>query len=442
MTMCDWINLDAERAQLTARADAGGSAAEPFEFLCLSSSAEAQLRCARAFADDRFPVRTTWRGDRSAHRKIRLGYVSGEFREQATAYLMAGVYECHDRERFEIHAIATGPNDLSPMRTRLERAFDRFHDVRDETDARIADLVRAEEIDILVNLNGYFGQERTAIFALKPAPIQVNYLGFPGTMGAPFMDYIVADEIVLPKDQQRHFAEKVAYLPYTYQPNDRKRAIAELAPSREECSLPETAVVFCCFNNTHKLTPEFFDVWMRLLDRTPGSVLWVLETTPTVSPNLRREATSRGVDPERIVFAPVIKLADHLARVRLADLLLDTLPHNAHTTASDALWCGVPVVSCRGTTFAGRVAASLLSAIGLEDMVTHSLEAYEATALRLANDPEWRATVRKRLAANRETTPLFDTAGYTRTLEAAYLAMWEQHLKGEPPASFTVEAQR
>jgi predicted O-linked N-acetylglucosamine transferase (SPINDLY family) len=442
MTMCDWINLDAERAQLTARADAGGSAAEPFEFLCLSSSAEAQLRCARAFVDDRFPVRTTWRGDRSAHRKIRLGYVSGEFREQATAYLMAGVYECHDRERFEIHAIATGPNDLSPMRTRLERAFDRFHDVRDETDARIADLVRAEEIDILVNLNGYFGQERTAIFALKPAPIQVNYLGFPGTMGAPFMDYIVADEIVLPKDQQRHFAEKVAYLPYTYQPNDRKRAIAELAPSREECGLPETAVVFCCFNNTHKLTPEFFDVWMRLLDRTPGSVLWVLETTPTVSPNLRREATSRGVDPERIVFAPVIKLADHLARVRLADLFLDTLPHNAHTTASDALWCGVPVVSCRGTTFAGRVAASLLSAIGLEDMVTHSLEAYEATALRLANDPEWRATVRKRLAANRETTPLFDTAGYTRTLEAAYLAMWEQHLKGEPPASFTVEAQR
>jgi predicted O-linked N-acetylglucosamine transferase (SPINDLY family) len=181
---------------------------------------------------------------------------------------------------------------------------------------------------------------------------------------------------------------------------------------------------------------------MRMLDRTPGSVLWVLETTPTVSPNLRREATSRGVDPERIVFAPVIKLADHLARVRLADLFLDTLPHNAHTTASDALWCGVPVVSCRGTTFAGRVAASLLSAIGLEDMVTHSLEAYEATALRLANDPEWRATVRKRLAANRETTPLFDTAGYTRTLEAAYLAMWEQHLKGEPPASFTVEAQR
>jgi predicted O-linked N-acetylglucosamine transferase (SPINDLY family) len=246
--------------------------------------------------------------------------------------------------------------------------------VRDETDARIADLIRAEEIDILVNLNGYFGQERTAVFALKPAPIQVNYLGFPGTLGAPFMDYIVADEIVLPKNQHQHFAEKVVHLPYTYQPNDRKRAVAERSPTRTECGLPQTGVVFCCFNNTHKLTPEFFDIWMRLLDRTPGSVLWLLETTTAVTQNLKREAARRGVAPDRIVFAPVIKLAEHLARVKIADLFLDTLPHNAHTTASDALWCGVPVVTCLGTTFAGRVAASLLHAIGLSDLVTRSLE--------------------------------------------------------------------
>jgi predicted O-linked N-acetylglucosamine transferase (SPINDLY family) len=442
MTMCDWTNLDAERAQLAALAEGGGGASEPFEFLCLSSSAEAQLRCARAFADDRYPVRNTWRGGERAHRKIRLGYVSGEFREQATAFLMAGVYECHDRDRFEICAIATGPNDFSPMRTRLEQAFDRFHDVSGETDQKIAELIRAEEIDILVNLNGYFGQQRAAVFALKPAPIQVNYLGFPGTMGAPFMDYIVADEIVLPKDQQRHFAEKVAYLPYTYQPNDRKRAIAERAPTRKECGLPETGVVFCCFNNTHKLTPEFFDVWMRLLDGSPGSVLWLLETTPAVSQNLRREAARRGVAGERIVFAPVIKLPDHLARLQLADLFLDTLPHNAHTTASDALWCRVPVVTCLGTTFAGRVAASLLHAIGLGDLVTRSLEEYEGLALRLANDPDRLPDIRVRLAVNRDMTPLFDTADYTRQLEAAYLTMWERHLKGELPASFTVEAQR
>jgi protein O-GlcNAc transferase len=442
MTMCDWTNLDAERTQLSALAEGGGVASEPFEFLCLSSSAEAQLRCARAFADDRYPVRGTWHGGERTHRKIRLGYVSGEFREQATAFLTAGVYESHDRERFEIHAIATGPNNSSPMRTRLEQAFDRFHDVPGETDERIAELIHAEEIDILLNLNGYFGLERTAVFARRPSPIQVNYLGFPGTMGAPFMDYIVADEIVLPKDQQRHFAERVAYLPYTYQPNDRKRAIAERPPTRAACGLPETGVVFCCFNNTHKLTPELFDMWMRLIDRTPGSVLWVLETTPAVAQNLRREAASRGVDPERIVFAPVIKLADHLARLRLADLFLDTLPHNAHTTASDALWCGVPVVTCLGNTFAGRVAASLLHAIGLGDLVTHSLEEYEALASRLANDPERLAAVKRRLAANRDMTPLFDTAGYTRDLESAYLTMWERHLKGEPPTSFTVEARR
>jgi predicted O-linked N-acetylglucosamine transferase (SPINDLY family) len=442
MTMCDWSNLDAERAQLAALAEGSGGASEPFEFLCLSSSAEAQLRCARAFADDRYPVRAVWSGGQRAHHKVRIGYVSGEFREQATAFLMAGVYECHDRDRFEICAIATGPNDFSPMRARLEQAFDRFHDVSGETDRKIAELIRAEEIDILVNLNGYFGQERTAAFALRPAPIQVNYLGFPGTMGAPFMDYIVADEIVLPKDQQRHFAEKIAYLPYTYQPNDRKRAIAESAPTRKACGLPESGVVFCCFNNTHKLTPEFFDVWMRLLDRSPGSVLWLLETTPAVSQNLRREAARRGVATERIVFAPVIKLPNHLARLQLADLFLDTLPHNAHTTASDALWCRVPVVTCLGTTFAGRVAASLLHAIGLGDLVTRSLEEYEGLALRLANDPERLQDIRVRLATNRDMTPLFDTASYTRDLESAYLTMWERHLKGEPPASFAVEAQR
>jgi protein O-GlcNAc transferase len=442
MTMCDWSNLDAERAQLAALAEAGGGASEPFEFLCLSSSAGAQLRCAKAFAEDRYPAKRAWSGGPRIDRRIRVGYVSGEFREQATAFLMAGVYECHDRERFEICAIATGPNDLSPMRTRLETAFDRFHDVSGETDQTIAELIGAEEIDILVNLNGYFGQERTAVFALRPSPIQVNYLGFPGTMGAPFMDYIVADEIVLPKDQQPHFAEKIAYLPYTYQPNDRKRAIAERAPTRRECGLPETGMVFCCFNNTHKLTPEFFDIWMRLLDRSPGSVLWLLETTPAVSQNLRREAARRGVAPERIVFAPVIKLPDHLARLQLADLFLDTLPHNAHTTASDALWCRVPVVTCLGTTFAGRVAASLLHAIGLRDLVTRSLEEYERLALRLANDAERLADTRVRLATNRDMTPLFDTAGYTRDLESAYLIMWERHLKGEPPATFTVEGRR
>ena len=441
MAMCDWSNLDAEWARLDARAAESGRASEPFEFLCLSSSAEAQLRCARAFADDRYPVRGVWHSALGPHRKIRVGYVSGEYREQATAYLTAGLFECHDRERFELSAIATGPNDLSPMRTRLERAFDRFHDVSSETDGRIADLIRAEEIDILVNLNGYFGRERTAIFALRPSPIQVNYLGFPGTMGVPFMDYILADRIVLPEDQQPYFAEKVAYLPYTYQPNDWKRSQPGASASRKGCGLPETGIVFCCFNNTHKITPDLFDVWMRLLKGTPGSVLWVMEANQAVPDNLKREARQRGVAPERIVCAPVLKLADHLSRVRLADLFLDTLPHNAHTTASDSLWCGVPVITCMGTTFAGRVAASLLNAVSLGELVTHSLAEYEALALRLANDPERLQALKARLAANRDSAALFDTPGYTRLLEAAYSAMWERHVRGEPPVSFAVEAR-
>ena len=442
MAMCDWIDLDTERARLHALAEDTGKASEPFEFLCLSSSSAAQLRCAQAFVDDRYPVRGAWQGAKREHRKIRVGYVSGEYREQATAYLTAGLFESHDRERFEVTAIGTGPNDLSPMRTRLERAFDRFHDVANETDARIADLIRHEEIDILVNLNGYFGLERTAIFAQRPSPIQVNYLGFPGTMGAPFIDYIVADRTVLPEGEQQYFAEKVAYLPYTYQPNDRKRAEPGTAISRKECGLPETGIVFCCFNNTHKLTPELFDVWMRLLDKIPGSVLWVLEANAAVPDNLRREARRSGVVPERIVFAPTLKLADHLSRVRLADLFLDTLPHNAHTTASDSLWCGVPVITCIGTTFAGRVAASLLNAVSLGELVTRSLDEYETLALRLASEPERLRAIKSRLAVGRDSAALFDTVGYTRSLEAAYVKMWERHLNGEPPASFAVEAER
>jgi predicted O-linked N-acetylglucosamine transferase (SPINDLY family) len=439
MAMCDWSSLDGERARLLARADQLGTASEPFEFLCLSSSPSAQLRCAQAFADDRYPVRRAWHGGTRAHRKIRLGYVSGEFREQATAYLTAGLFERHDRSRFEVMAIATGPNDFSPMRRRLEQAFDRFHDAADKNDRSIIDLVRSAEIDILVNLNGYFGLERTAVFAAKPSPIQVNYLGFPGTMGVDFMDYIVADRIVLPEHHQAYYAEKVAYLPFTYQPNDRRRAIAERAYTRQECGLPEHGLVFCCFNNTHKITPEIFDTWMRLLSQAEGSVLWLMEANPAVPPNLKREATRRGITPERIVFAPFLQLPEHLSRLRLADLFLDTLPHNAHTTASDALWCGVPVVTCLGTTFAGRVAASLLNAVGLNELVTRSLDEYESLARALAAEPDRLRALKSRLARERETAVLFDTQRYTRLLESAYLAMWERHLSGEPPGNFLVE---
>ena len=366
--------------------------------------------------------------------------MSGEFHEQATAHLTADLYECHDRKTFELFALATGKNDGSAMRTRLEAAFDLFLDVSTRSDRDIAELIRHSEIDILVNLNGYFGGERTRVFTMRSAPVQVNYLGYPGTMGAPYLDYIIADKIVIPEDQRVNYAEKVVYLPHAYQPNDRKKKIAERAFTRAECGLPERGFLFCCFNNNFKITPEIFDLWMRLLKRIEGSVLWLYEGNVSAKHNLAAEAEKRGVAAGRIIFASFKPLADHLSRLRLADLVLDTLPCNAHTTASDALWCGVPLLTCAGSTFAGRVAASLLTAVGLPELVTHSLDEYEALAVKLAHDQARLAALKARLAQNRGTMPLFDTPRYAQGLEAAYRTMWERCQRGEPPASFAVDA--
>ena len=368
-----------------------------------------------------------------------VAYVSGELREQATSYLAAGLFECHDRNKFEILALSTGINDGSPMRRRLEAAFDSIVDVQLESDRTVAELIRRREVDILVNLNGFFGVERTGIFALRPCPIQVNYLGYPGTMGADYIDYVIADKFVIPMDKHEHYAEKVVYLPETYQVNDRKRRVSDRPVTRAEFGLPELGFVFCCFNNSHKLTPSMFAIWMRLLSQIDGSVLWLLEANDAVNTALKRAAEERGVSGTRIMFAPFADLAEHLARQRLADLFLDTLPHNAHTTASDALWVGLPVLICMGSTFAGRVAGSLLHSAGVPDLITHSLEEYEAVALRLAREPALLRTLKARLARNRDTCPLFDTARFTRHIEAAYMDMWQRQQSGKPPVSFVVD---
>jgi predicted O-linked N-acetylglucosamine transferase (SPINDLY family) len=324
------------------------------------------------------------------------------------------------------------------MRDRLSHAFERFIDVRERSDAEIADLLRELEVDIAVDLAGFTGAARTGIFALRPAPVQVNFLGYTGTMGAPYFDYIVADEMVIPEEQRVHYAEKVVYLPDVFQVNDARRRIAESTPARSDVGLAEGAFVFCSFNNSFKIAPPVFERWMRLLRDVDGSVLWLLDGGPEVSANLRREAQARGVDPERLVFARKVPHEDHLARHRLADLFLDTLPFNAHTTASDALWAGLPVVTCLGTTFAGRVAASLLQAVGLPELITHSLDEYEAMALRLARDPPSLATIKGKLANQRTTFPLFDTDRFRRHLEAAYVAMWERYQRGEVSVAFEV----
>ena len=331
-------------------------------------------------------------------------------------------------------ALALEPKDAVAWRSRA----DHFHDVRGLGDYEVAKLLNELEIDIAVDLKGYTQNSRFGIFAHRPAPIQVSYLGFPGTTGADFIDYVIADEIVLPFDQQPFWSEKIVHLPGCYQVNDRKRQIAERTPTRKECGLPEQGFVFCSFNNNYKITPPFFDIWMRLLDKVEGSVLWLLRDNAAAEQNLRREAAARGIDPVRLVFADRLPLAEHLARHRLADLFLDTLPVNAHTTASDALWAGLPVLTSIGKGFAARVAASLLDAVGLPELATKSLEEYETLALKLAREPALLSAYRERLEKNRLTAPLFDTDRFRQHIEQAYLTMLDIHDRGEKPRSFSV----
>jgi protein O-GlcNAc transferase len=326
------------------------------------------------------------------------------------------------------------------MRARMMSAFDRFVDVRTLPHREVAERIQADHVDILVDLKGYTHQARPAILAYRPAPVQVSYLGYPATMGADFVDYIIVDPVVAPSGQQPFFSERLVHLPCSFQANDRRREVADIGASRADCGLPDEGLVFCCFNNSYKISPAFFDIWMRLLRSVPRSVLWLLETNPLVKGNLRSEARKRGVDPERLIFAPIVPLAEHLGRHRHADLFLDTLPCNAHTTASDALWAGLPVLTCRGNTFAGRVASSLLAAVGLEELITESPEEYEQTALALARDPQRLTALRRKLQDNRQTRPLFDLPKLTGNIEAAYARMWQTWLAGESPAAFSIES--
>jgi predicted O-linked N-acetylglucosamine transferase (SPINDLY family) len=410
----------------------------PVLSLALLDSLADQRRAAEIMARDKLaPGPPLWRGERYRHERIRLAYLSADFHSHATAVLAAGLFESHDRSRFETIAVSFGPDDASPMRSRLKQGFERFIDVRAKSEAEIARLVRELEVDIAVDLKGYTSDARPAIFSQRPAPIQVNHLGFPGTMGAPFMDYLIADRIIVPEGHKSFYSEQVVWLPDTYQPNDRSREHGEPI-ERASAGLPERGFVFCCFNNSYKIQPPVFDVWMRLLRDVPGSMLWLLEDNAAATQNLKREAAARGIDPGQLVFAARCGQAEHLSRHSLADLFLDTLPYNAHTTASDALWMGLPIITCTGSTFAGRVASSLLAAAGLPELVTDSPDQYEALAFRLARDPSALAAIKSKLAANRHSVPLFDIGRFTGHLEAAYSTMHERHMRGLPPAGFAV----
>lgn len=440
--ICEWNGFAEERTKIAKAVGEGLSVLDPVGFAMMCFSPEEQLQCARTWNVQKFPSMgpSLWLGPKIRHEKIRLAYMSADFRTHAVAILVAGVFEHHDRARFETTALSFGPDDKSSMRTRIQSAFDRFIDIRDMSDADAADIMRKTEIDIAIDLTGYTGISRTGILARRPAPLQVNYLGFPATMGAEYIDYIVGDRIVIPGEDAPYYSEKIVWLPDAYQANDTKRRIAFRAPERAEQGLPDNGFVFCCFNNNQKILPVMFDVWMRLLRDVEGSVLWLLQDNAAAKRNLKREAEARGVNSDRLVFAPRASPPDHLARQRLADLFLDTLPYNAHTTASDALWAGLPIVTTPGSTFAGRVAASLLTAVGLPELIAPSLEAYEALALKLALNPAELGALKAKLKRNRDTAPLFDTARITRHLETAYTRMVERFLAGEPPASFAVNA--
>jgi protein O-GlcNAc transferase len=439
---CDWNRTATLSQEVPARV-AKGRFFDPFDLLAYSTDAALQLACAQSFIgyEVPLPLPQLWRGGTWRNRKIRIAYVACGFHKHPTAYLTAELIEIHDRSRFEILGVSIGPDDQSEIRTRLIRGFDQFHDVRDKNIREIAVLLNDLRVDIAVDRSGYTTNARPAIFAARPAPIQVNYIGFPGTLGASFYDYILADAIVLPFDQQPFYTEKIVHLPDSYLVNDSKRSIASRTPTRAEMGLPDRGFVFCSFNNCYKITPPIFDIWMRLLRRIDGSVLWLLCDRASAEANLRREAAARGIDPSRLAFARRVPLQDHLARHRLADLFLDTLPYNAHATASDALWAGLPVVTCCGQSFPGRVAASLLRAIGMPDLITNDLESYERLALRIASEPPLLQELGKRLTRNRLSQPLFNTDRYREHIETAYLQMWERWQRGEPPASFSVQPE-
>jgi predicted O-linked N-acetylglucosamine transferase (SPINDLY family) len=358
--------------------------------------------------------------------RLRIGYLGSDFRTHALANLLTEVIERHDRSRFEVFAYSFGPDDRSPARARFAGAFDRFVDVRAETVEQTAQRIRDDRIAILFDTGGYVVNARSEIFALRAAPIQIN-CWFPSTLGADYYDYILTDRFVTPPEQQVNFAERFMFLPHCYMSGDTRRAVGP-TPTREQCHLPATGFVFCCFNASWKIHPRMFEVWMRLLERTPDTVLWLLDTNPASRDNLRQEARRRNVAPERMVFAPRVPLEEHLGRHGVADLFLDTFPCNAHTTTNDALFAGLPVLTCIGETLASRVSGSHLRAIGLPELVTDSLAAYEALALKLALEPGLLAGYRTRLRANRDREPLFDTAGYTRALEALLWTAWEEWL--------------
>lgn len=440
LATCRWDRLDELREALTRHVREGRANVSPLTLVLLGASPADQLACARAFIRERMPpdgMPLVPAAPRQ-YDKIRLAYVSPDFRTHPVGLTIVDLLERHDRSRFEVRAISTGADEKSAIRERITRSADYFHDVSRHSDRAIAELLASNKVDIAIDLCGHTEGARSGIFAHRPAPVQVSYHGYAGTTGAEFIDYVLADRISLPAEQQPFYTESIVHLPDCYFVSDSKRPVLQ-PPERAAAGLPDKAFVFCCFNNNAKLSPSIFDRWMRLLKKTPDGIIWLSRANPLTVSHLQDTARASGIDPSRVIFAPrTDRLEDHLARIALADLFLDTIPYNAHATASEALWASVPVLTCMGDGFAGRVAASMLHAAGLPELVTHSLDEYENLAGTFAADRNLLKPLRDRLASGRHTRPLFDTARLCRHIEAAYETMCATWQRGEKPRGFAV----
>ena len=442
MHLCIWNDLTNRLNELTKKINNTEKVIGPFALLAMIDDPEIQRKTAEMFIKDKYPkIHVLSKINRyHKHTKIRIGYFSADFRDHPVSHLTAELYETHDRKQFEIYAFSYGPDTKDEMNLRIKAGVDHFHDVQTMSHKDVVMLSRSVELDIAVDLGGFTQDSRTGIFAMQAAPIQVNYLGYSGTMGAEYIDYLIADSTLIPKDKQHYYSEKIAYLPNSFMVNDTKNKTSTKEFTRAEAGLPNDGFVFCCFNNHYKITPDTFIGWMRILSQVDGSVLWLPEANSTAVNNLIKEAIKNGVDENRLIFAPRLTLKeDHLNRIQLADLFIDTLPYNAHTTASDSLRMGLPVLTCIGNSFASRVAASLLNAVNLPELITTTQEQYESFAIELATKPEKLNKIKDRLVNNLPTTPLYNTSLFAQHLESAYLKMYEKYQQGLDPEHIYVE---
>ncbi len=437
--LCNWDNNERLLEEINLKLEQGKRVVSPFICLSLPTTPRKLRDCARLSAPKLDVLPRERQSAPAGDGKIRIGYFSPDFRNHPVTHLIAGLIERHDRSRFEVHGFNIGPVVDDPWRQRMVKAFDHFHDVMETADDKVVALAREAGLDIAVDLTGYTQFSRTAIFARRAAPLQLQYLGYVGSMGAEFIDYTIADEIVIPENERQFYDEKIIYLPHTYQVNDDKKVISDKNFSRQELGLPDKGFVFCCHNNLYKITPDVFDIWMRLLGKIEGSVLWLLRGSDGAEDNLRKEAEKRGVAPDRLVFAGHAPHAEYLARFRAADLFLDTFYYNAGTTASDALWAGLPVLACKGNTYVGRMAASIVNAVGLPELVAGNPQEYEEIASRLASEPGQLRSLRQKLAASKSGQPLFDTELTTRHIEHGLIAAHERRTAGLPPEHIFVQ---